>query len=271
MDSTAPVLFDLNHASFCAGKAMLVRDVNLRVGPGEFIGVLGPNGAGKSTLLGLMNLTLRPTGGEIAVFGTNPWSESESTRARLRGRIGSVLQRADFQHIAPLTAFETAAIGRMGAAGGLAGRLRAEDMSLIEGAMERAGCAHLARRAYRSLSGGEQQKVQLARALAQRPEALLLDEPTAGLDIDWQERIIALIEDLSRREGLAIVMTTHALGHLPAGCGRVILLRDGRIVADGPAGEILQSGPLSELHGCPVEVAERGGRRFCVGAKVVES
>lgn len=269
-DSRRDPLIVLRGVTCRAGAATLVSGIDLEVRRGEFIGILGPNGAGKSTLLSVMNLTARPAEGHCVLLGRDPWIESEAGRSRLRGRIGTVAQRADYQRLAPLTSAEVVAIGRLGPRGLLA-RLNREDHAAIEQAMERMGCAALARRAYRSLSGGEQQKVQLARALAQCPELLLLDEPTTGLDFDWQERLVALIEELNRADGLTILMTTHALGHLPAGCGRAMLLRGGRMLADGPAAETLQAGPLSALYGCAVEVAERGGRRICLGARTVES
>jgi iron complex transport system ATP-binding protein len=149
---------------------------------------------------------------------------------------------------------------------GLTGRLAISEQTRIDEALEQMDIAHLGRRAYRNLSGGEQQKVQLARALVQKPELLLLDEPTTGLDLDWQERLVELVGGLSQTRGLTVVMTTHALSHLPACCQRAILLRAGRVLFDGPAHEALTAGRLGELYGCPVEVIERHGRYHCLSA-----
>lgn len=258
-------LVDLDAVGLNAGRTTILAPLSLRIEPGEFVGILGPNGAGKSSLLALMNGAMRPTSGRVRLLGRDPWALSERARAGLRGRIATVLQRSEYNPMVPLTAMDVVAIGLLGAHG-LTGRLSPAEVSRIDEALDQLGVAHLARRAYRDLSGGEQQKTQLARALVQRPELLLLDEPTTGLDLDWQERLVDLIGDLSRENNMAIVMTTHALHHLPACCWRALLLREGRLLFDGPAGQALTADRLGDLHGCPVEVIERAGRRYCLSA-----
>ncbi|MBN1515681.1 ABC transporter ATP-binding protein [Candidatus Sumerlaeota bacterium] len=248
-----------------AGQTALVDDVSLSMRPGEFLAILGPNGAGKSTLLSIIDATLRPSEGTLSVFGVNPWSMSESKRAGLRARIGVVPQRADFNALIPLTVHEVAAIGRLRGRA-FNSRLTTQDRSIIEEALELMGVAELSRRVYRTLSGGEQQKVQLARALAQQPELLLLDEPAAGLDLFWQEQLTGLIGHLSETLRLPIIMTTHILSDLPACCKRAALIREGRVLFDGPADEALSGRRISETFGCPVEIIERNGRRHCLGA-----
>ncbi len=247
-----------------AGGRTLVAHATLHVGPGEFLAILGPNGAGKSTLLNLMDATLRPADGTVRLFSRDPWTAPERERARLRARIGFVPQRTDFNPLIPLAAREVVALGRLRGRA-FASRLAKEDERLIDEALERMGVADLARRVYRSLSGGEQQKIQLARALAQEPDLLLLDEPAAGLDLRWQEQLTATVEGLSQTLRLPIVMTTHTLGHLPACCERAALLRGGRILFDGPAAEALAAPRLAQLYECPVEIVERDGRRHCLG------
>ena len=251
------------------GKATPVRDVSLTLNPGEFLAVLGPNGAGKSTLLAILDATLPPTGGTAWMFGQDPWTLSERERSRMRARIGVVPQRADFNPLIPLTVWEVVAIGRLRGRA-FSGRLSAEDRDIIEASLDRMGATALARRVYRSLSGGEQQKTQLARALAQEPAMLLLDEPASGLDLRWQEQLIETIGHLSETLRLPIVMTTHILSHLPACCRRAALMRDGAILYDGPVEEALSARRIGELYGCPVEIVERDGRLHClaVGAEL---
>ncbi len=256
---------ELTGVSFRAGGREIVANASLALRPGEFLAILGPNGAGKSTLLGLMNATLRPAAGAVRLFGRDPWAAGEAARSRLRARVGVIPQRAEFNPRIPLTAREVVAIGRLRGRA-FAGRLSREDEIRIEEAMERLGVAPLARRLYRSLSGGEQQKTQIARALAQEPDLLLLDEPASGLDLPWQERLTDLIGELAATLRAPIVMTTHGLHHLPAGCGRAALMRGGRILFDGPAREALSAARLAGLYDYPVEVLERGGRRWLVGA-----
>jgi ABC-type cobalamin/Fe3+-siderophores transport system ATPase subunit len=227
--------------------------------------VLGPNGAGKSTLLALIDATLRPVEGETRILGVNPWAVSESRRAQLRARIGVVPQHADFNSMIPLTVGEVAAIGRLRGRA-FSSRLTREDRRIVEESLDVLGIADLSPRAYRTLSGGERQKTQIARALAQQPELLLLDEPASALDFYWQEQMTALIGRLSETLRLPIVMTTHILSHLPPCCQRAALMHDGVILFDGPVEDALSEERLAETYGCPVEIVERDGRRHCLGA-----
>lgn len=261
----APSLIELSAATFRAGRKALVERISLRVSSGEFLAILGPNGAGKSTLLNLLDATLRPSNGAVRLFDRNPWATSERGRAGLRARIGFVPQRTDFNPLIPLTAREVVALGRIRGRA-FASLLSSEEQRIVDDSLERMGVADLAQRVYRSLSGGEQQKVQLARALAQTPDVLLLDEPTSGLDLRWQEQLTATIEHLSATMRLPIVMTTHILGHLPACCRRAALMRDGRILFDGPVADALSTPRIADLYECPVEIVERDGRRHCLGA-----
>jgi len=259
-----PSFAELEGVSLCVGKKNLIRNLTLCVQPGNFLVVLGPNGAGKSTLLALLDATLKPSTGRVELFGRNPWEGSERDRAALRVRIGVVPQRTDFNPLIPLTVREVVAIGAF-RGNAFSSRLSREDENRIDEAMERMGITGFAHRTYRSLSGGEQQKVQLARAIAQKPSLLLLDEPASGLDLRWQEYLTEIIAQLSRTQSLSIVMTTHILSHVPTGCKRVVLMRDGCILFDGAAELALTSERLGELYDCPVEIIRREGRWHCLG------
>ena len=248
--------------SLHAGRACLLRGVSLRLARGEFVCVLGPNGAGKSTLLSVLNATAQPSAGSVTLLGEPTWELPERRRARLRARIGTVLQRSEYNPRIPATVGDVVGMGRAGARG-LLHPLTAEDRAEAGAAIARMGLGGLAAREYRSLSGGEQQKTQIARALAQRPDMLLLDEPAAGLDIDWQERLVGLVGSLFAGGGMPIVMTTHHTHHVPRECTRVVLLARGAMVMDAPPAQALSAAVLSELYGCRVEVIERHGRRYC--------
>lgn len=256
-------LVELEEVTCRAGNATILGPLSLRVGSEECVGVIGPNGAGKSTLLGLMNATVRPSSGWIRILGSDPWRLSESGRCGLRVRVAAVLQRNEYSTMAPISARDVVAMGRLGARG-LLGGIPASDAKDIDAALERFGLAGLAARTYRSLSGGEQQKAQIARALLQHPRCLLLDEPTSGLDIDWQERLVDLVETLALSRGLAIVMATHAIHHLPRTCRRAVLLRKGSILFDGDTESALTPEHIGALYGCSVEIIERHGRRYCM-------
>lgn len=255
----------LDDAGAREGITTRLAPLSLSIQNGECVGILGPNGAGKSTLLALMNASLCPSLGQVRLWGRNPWALAEPKRAALRRRVGTVLQRSEFNALIPLTAGEVVEIGLLGGHG-MAGRLTSAERLRCEEALEQLGITHLAHRPYRQLSGGEQQKVQLARALLQQPELLLLDEPTTGLDLDWQERLVALIDSIARVHVMAIVMTTHALHHLPACCERIVLMRAGHVLFNGAAEDALTAQRLGTLYGCPVEVIKRNGRHYCLGA-----
>jgi len=254
----------LDGAGYRVGRTTILEPANLSISQGEFVGIIGPNGAGKSTLLNLFNATLHPSVGRTWLFGRNPWAFSERERVRMRSRAAMVFQRSEYNAGIPLTVRDVVAMGRLGARG-LLGRRSARDDACVDESLTRLGMTHLAQRVFRSLSGGEQQKVQLARALAQQPDLLLLDEPTTGLDLDWQERLVKLTSEVSRSLAMPVVMTTHTLNHLPVCCQRIVLLRGGRILFDGPVDEALTVERVSTLYGCPVEIIAHRGRRYCMG------
>jgi iron complex transport system ATP-binding protein len=228
----------------------LVGPVDIAIKRGEFWGIVGPNGAGKSTLLRV-------------IAGLEPIGEGTLDVAGRGGRrsIGVLFQHHEFVPELPFTVLDVVNAGRSDRL--LLGPVRsAGDRRAVDRALELFGLADMRHRLYRELSGGERQKVQLARLVAQEAELLLLDEPAAGLDLDWQERLNALVADLHRQTGAAVVMVTHEVHHLATCCDRVLLLRGGRVVACGDPSEVLTPELLSELYGCRMEVTRRGDRYF---------
>jgi len=244
-----------------------VLDVSaLEVAPGECLGVVGVNGAGKTTLLRLCAGLLRPTSGAVWVGDTNLAAAGSWRLTRLRAAIGYVPQATEYNGHLPLTVEEVVAMGRAGRAG-LLRRLGPADREAVRAWSERLGLGPLAARTFPTLSGGEQQKVLLARAMAQEPGLLLLDEPGANLDLDWKARLVALLEEVVGATGVTVVMVSHETGLLPACCTRVALMRAGRILRLGPPGDVLTADALAETYGCPVEVAAVHGRRYAVAAR----
>ena len=230
------------------------RDVSLAVRSGEVLALLGPNGGGKTTLLKTLLGLIPPQGGVVTLDGRPLAALTIPERARL---IGYVPQAHGGTFA--FTAFEVVLMGRT-AHGGLFARPTARDRDIARAMLDRLGIAHLAERPTTMISGGERQLVLVARALAQEPRFVVLDEPTASLDFGNQGKVMRQVRRLAA-DGLGVLFTTHdpnqALGH----ADRVALLRGGAVIAAGPASRILTSEQLAALYGAPVEtVVEAGGR-----------
>jgi iron complex transport system ATP-binding protein len=242
-----------------AGHRTILAVDDMRIGRGEMVGLLGPNGAGKSTLLRCLLGMQGHIRGDVAILGFDVRSLSSGGLARLRRRIGYVPQILPARSEMPLTVREVVAIGRTGIVG-LLRPLRREDWRIVDEWIERLGLTILASQGFGEISGGEQRKALIARAMVQQPEMLLLDEPTANLDLGWRERIVQVIEELYRAMGLTVVLVCHELEVLPACCGRVVVLAAGRVVADGPPGEVLSTDMIASLYGPGLSVIRSAGR-----------
>lgn len=238
---------------------LLLGPVSLAVEPGELVGVLGPNGAGKSTLVRLAAGVEPPSSGAAEVLGHPVTSAGARRPARLRREIGLLPQEDRSRHDLPFTVEEVVELGRV-PWHGRPGPLPAAERERVGAAMEALGVAGWRRRRYAELSGGERQKVQLARLVAQQARVLLLDEPTAGLDVDWQLRFGDLVEEVRAATGATVVMVSHEVERLPTSTGRMVLLAGGKVVADGPPAAVLEPILLEAAYGCPMAVARRDGR-----------
>jgi putative ABC transport system ATP-binding protein len=196
--------------------------VSLAIGRGESVAVVGPSGCGKSTLLNLISAVDLADEGRVLVLGLDLARASEAQLVRLRRRSVGVVFQA-FHLLANLTAEENVALPLA-----LDGRA---DPERVRGLLERVGLAGRARHLPAELSGGEQQRVAVARALVQRPALLVADEPTGNLDSKSGERVLALLEELRREQGATLVLATHDTA-VAARAERVVSLRDGRILSD---------------------------------------
>ncbi len=237
------------------GRA-LVEEVSLRLEAGEVLAVVGPNGAGKSTLLHALSGELRPAAGAIAFCGRA--LEDWPARALARRR-AVVSQRVALAF--PMTVREVVALGRLPWHGT---REAACDAAAVAAAMGRAGVASLAPRAYATLSGGEQQRVQVARALAQldgaeAPAALLLDEPTASLDAAHRAGLLRALRRLAAEAGSAVLVVLHDLNEAAFVADRVAVLQAGRCVALGPPARALDPSLLARIYGLPFRAVPGGG------------
>jgi len=253
-----------------AGRRTLLAIESLRVGRGELVGLLGPNGAGKSTLLGCVLGMQRHAAGAVAVLGWGLGRLGAGEMAALRRRIGYVPQVLPARSEMPLTVREVVAIGRTGVAG-LLRPLRPADWRTVDEWIDRLGLTALAGRGFGEISGGEQRKAIIARAMAQQPELLLLDEPTANLDLGWRERIVRVVGELLRETKLTAVLVCHELEILPPGCGRVVVLDAGRLLADGRPEDVLSTARIASLYGPELSVTHRAGRWAIVPAEVADA
>ncbi|MFB6813699.1 ABC transporter ATP-binding protein [Streptomyces sp. NPDC056347] len=217
----------------------VLHDVALDVAPGQVVGLVGPNGSGKSTLLRAVYRSLRPLAGVVEVGGTDVWRLSSRTAAR---RTAAVLQ--DGAGAGGLTVAETVALGRTPHHGVL-GRDGESDRRAVAGAAESCGVASLADRDLSSLSGGERQRVLLARALAQAPELLVLDELTNHLDIRARFELLGLI----RNTGVTTLAVLHDLDLAARICDGLVVLHHGRAVAAGPVLDVLTPDLFHEVFG----------------------
>lgn len=248
MNTAAPILqAGALQASY--GGNEVLRALDLTLSAGEMVGLLGPNGSGKSTLLRVLCGLLAPTGGKVALAGAPLASYSALQRARL---LGLVPQYATIPFAFSVS--DLVAMGRNPYLG-LLQSPGARDFAAINAALERTDCLHLRERLVTELSGGELQRVIIARALAQEPRVLLLDEPTAHLDLNHQLDIARLLRQLNREQGLTVLWVSHDLNLAAEFCERLVMLQEGRIVTDGRPGEVLTPQWLAQVYGLQLPVA----------------
>ncbi|HXK87027.1 MAG: ABC transporter ATP-binding protein [Phycisphaerae bacterium] len=248
-----------------AGRRKVLALQNLSIQRGEFVGILGPNGAGKSTLLKACLGLQRGVSGHISVFGHALADLGFRELALLRRRIGYIPQLLPGRMEMPLTVREVVAMGRTAHAG-LLRSLTRQDHRLVDEWIERLGLSDLAGQTYGAISGGEQRRTLIARAMVQEPELLLLDEPTANLDLGGRERLVSIVEELYRQNSLTVLLVCHELEVLPACCGRLILLGDGQLTADGSPDQVLSERRVESLYGPSLTVLCRQGRYAIVPA-----
>lgn len=216
----------LRDASVGYGDVAIVQHVDLAVGVGEAVAVLGSNGSGKTTLArGLLGLAA-VLGGQVEVLG------EPVGRLRERGRVGYVPQRHTVSGAVPATVREVVGVGRL-ARLGLFGRLRPHDRSAVVEAVHAVGLLDRLDDPVASLSGGQQRRVLVARALAAGPELLIMDEPTAGVDAASQEALAAVLTRLSAA-GTTLLVVTHEAGPLADVIGRAVVIDSGHVSYDGP-------------------------------------
>ena len=239
-------LMEARHLEYSyPGGARAIRDVSVSFEPASLTAVIGSNGSGKSTLIRLLAGLLQPTKGEILLDG----KALEAWQPRLRAREIAYMPQATMT-VFPFRAIDVVLSGRTPHAPRF-GFENDRDRAIAVAALEAAGAAHLATRSVTELSGGEKQMVILARALAQEPRILLLDEPAAALDLKHRAEMMRTLARLRDTRGLSVVMITHDLQLTGSLFDRILALRCGELAAEGRPEEILQSALLGEVYDDP--------------------
>ncbi|HSR63960.1 MAG TPA: ABC transporter ATP-binding protein [Gammaproteobacteria bacterium] len=211
----------------------VLQGISLQVSAGQVAGLLGPNGSGKSTLLKILSGVLTPDAGHVEILGR---PLTEFTRQGLSRKVAVVPQESQFGF--PFSVLEIVLMGRHPHLGGITFESR-NDINIARNALGRCGADHLAERCIHELSSGERQRVVFARALAQQPSILLLDEPASHLDIRHQVELYDIVRELASGENCTVLTVLHDLNLAAEYCDQIYLLSAGRIEAGGPATEIL--------------------------------
>jgi iron complex transport system ATP-binding protein len=239
---------------FGYGDSWVLRDVTFQVCEGEILGIMGPNASGKTTMLRLMDGILEPQRGNVLLQGEDIRT---LRRRQIAQRIGVVAQEPPSLYA--FSVVEVVLMGRFAHLPFLGFEAR-RDLEIARESLERTGCAHLFGRRVNELSGGERQRVLIARALTQEPQILLLDEPTAHLDLRHQLEFLDLLLRLHQEKGMTIVWVSHDLNLASIACQRLILLKDGEVHALGQPCEVLTAEKIEEVYGRRV-VVDRNPQR----------
>jgi iron complex transport system ATP-binding protein len=254
--STTGALIQADHLEFSYSSLPAVVDVSFSLPRGAMGALIGANGSGKSTLIRLLAGLLTPGTGEVIFDGTSLSNLHPRERAK---RIAYVPQSTS--NVFPFTALEVVLTGRSP----YSGRFRFEsplDEKIALGALDALDAAHLASRQITELSGGERQLVTVARALAQEPDMLLLDEPASALDLKHRTQLTRALRRLRDERGITILMITHDLMLLDSAADLIFAMKSGRLVASGAPETVLTEGVLGEVYDAPVRTMRSDGRTF---------
>ncbi len=242
-----PIL-TLTKAGFPYGASWAVRGVDLHVFPGEMLGILGPNGSGKTTLLKLLDGMVLPHEGEVLVRGKSMGTLKRREVAKV---VAMVAQENFFRF--DFSVLEVVLMGRFPHLGRLQFE-RDKDLKIAANALNATCSMELAERSIHELSGGEKQRVLLARALAQEPGVILLDEPTSFLDLKYKKEIFDLIADLAKEKGLSVVVVSHDIDLVSEYCHRIVMLKNGSVHLAGTPDQVIDAATIEAVYECAVLV-----------------
>jgi len=244
-------LISFDHATLGYGRHVVLSDISFDIPAGDFLGLVGPNGAGKTTILRAILGSLEPQQGTVT---TAP-----------DVRFGYVPQRDSVDYGFPLKVIDVVVMGRYDRIGLLRRPSRA-DRDLGCDALDHVGIGHLADEQLNALSGGQKQRVLIARALVGQPNVLVLDEPTAGMDLVSTTQILGLVRELHERANLTVLMVSHALNEVANYVERIALVVEGGFRV-GTVADIMTEETLTQMYGIPVDVDEMHGHRIVVARR----
>lgn len=236
------------------GSRELLKNIGFELETGSFLAILGNNGVGKSTLLKCFNHILRPDSGEVMLDGENLISMSTRELAK---RVAFVSQTA------PATQMTVHDVVMLGRRPYMKWGFSDEDHEIVHDAMHRLDVEDMRGRFLHQLSGGERQKVMLARALAQQPRLMLLDEPTSALDVQNQHQVLKMVRDICRKDGMTAIVVIHDINLALRYCDRFLLMKDGRVYRCGDH-TVLDSEALREVYGVNAKIVEVEGKRVLI-------
>jgi iron complex transport system ATP-binding protein len=246
-------MMEIKHLSYhYKGYPQVLNDVSFDIEPGKFLAILGNNGVGKSTLLKCFNHILKPDAGEVLLDSQNLLKMSGREVAK---------QVAFVSQSVPSTQMTVHDVVMLGRRPYMKWGFTPEDHAIVHEAMDRLGLNAMRGRFLGQLSGGEKQKVMLARALAQQPKALLLDEPTSALDIQNQYQVLKIVRDICHKDNMVAVVVIHDLNLALRFCDHFLLLKDGKVYRHGDR-SILDSTALKEVYGVDAKVVEIEGQHM---------
>lgn len=246
MDETQPLVETQELAVGYKGEAILT-DISFRICKADYLGIIGPNGGGKTTLLKTILGLLPPIRGRLTI------GEGGAGQAAF----GYVPQRESLDPLFPLTALQVAIMGRFPQIG-VGRRVRKSDRAAVGRLLELMGVSHMSNKPFRDLSGGQMQRVLISRALAGDPDALILDEPTAGMDIKGEREVMSLLAELREERGIAIVMVSHFLSNLRDRVDKVLVCdREDRGFCVGDPESVLHPDAVSRLFSGPGAAQEK--------------
>ena len=249
------MILKVDRLNFSYNSVPILKNITFEVNHGEFLGIVGPNGSGKTTLLRNIDGILKPNEGSILIDNLN---QKELTRKEIARLIGYVSQRE--ANIFPTTVFETVLMGRKPH---ITWTETKEDKKIVAQTLERLNLGDFALRDMNQLSGGERQKVYIARALVQQPKILLLDEPTANLDLRHQIEVLDLLLNTKNEKGVTVIIAIHDLNLALKYCNKLIILDKGTIFNTGGK-EILNKDTIQKVYGVKIKIIEQEGQKFIV-------
>ncbi|MCF3944496.1 ABC transporter ATP-binding protein [Oceanobacillus alkalisoli] len=242
--------------------AFQLEDINLSIQKGEIVSLVGPNGSGKSTLLRLMSRLISPKSGEILLVGKAIKSMKTEDVAKKLAMLPQMLD-----HQLDLTVAELVEFGRYPHRGAYS-KLTTEDKKVTQWAIEITKLQSFRNRMLHSLSGGERQRAWIAMAIAQRPEILLLDEPTTFLDISHQLEVMELVKDLNENFGMTVVMVLHDINQAARYSERMIVLKNGKVLYDSTPTDVLRREMFQSVFGIDANIYKESGKTFFTPMKL---